>query len=44
MNLEHYTHYQETRLHEQPGFAYNTYQCTIPQDFDRVNLHWHNQM
>jgi len=44
MELEQYTQYQETRLHEQPGFAYNTYLCTIPQDFDRVNPHWHEQM
>ena len=44
MDLESYTQYQETRLHEQPGFAYNTYLCTIPQDFDRVNPHWHEQM
>ena len=44
MDLEKYTQYQETRLHEQPGFAYNTYLCTIPQDFDRVNPHWHEQM
>lgn len=44
MDLESYTQYQETRLHEQPGFAYNTYLCTIPQDFDRVNPHWHAQM
>ncbi len=44
MELEAYQQYQETRLHEQPGFAYNTYLCTIPQDFDRVNLHWHDQM
>ena len=44
MDLEQYTQYQETRRHIQPGFAYNTYLCTIPQDFDRVNLHWHDQM
>lgn len=44
MELEVYQQYQETKLHEQPGFAYNTYLCTIPQDFDRVNLHWHDQM
>ena len=31
-------------LHKQPGFAYNTYLCTIPQDFARVDLHWHDQM
>ena len=44
MNLEEYSQYKETLLHEQPGFAYNTYLCTIPQDFDRVDLHWHEQM
>lgn len=44
MDLANYTQYQETRVHEQPGFAYNTYLCTIPQDFDRVNPHWHEQM
>lgn len=44
MNLEEYTQYKETLLHEQPGFAYNTYLCTIPLDFPRVGLHWHDQM
>ena len=44
MNLEEYSQYKETLLHEQPGFAYNTYLCTIPQDFARVDLHWHEQM
>lgn len=44
MDLEKYVQYRETKLHEQPGFAYNTYLCTIPQDFVRVGLHWHDQM
>ena len=44
MNLEEYSQYRETLLHEQPGFAYNTYLGTIPQDFARVDLHWHDQM
>lgn len=44
MNLEEYSQYRETLLHEQPGFAYNTYLCTTPQDFARVDLHWHDQM
>jgi quercetin dioxygenase-like cupin family protein len=44
MNLEEYSQYKETLLHEQPGFACNTYLCTIPQDFPRVDLHWHEQM
>ena len=43
MNLEEYSQYRETLLHEQPGFAYNTYLCTIPQDFARVDLHWHTR-
>ena len=44
MELIEYAQYKETRLHEQPGFAYNTYLCTIPLDFPRVVLHWHDQM
>lgn len=44
MQLETYIQYHETKLHEQPGFSYNTYLCTIPQDFLRVDLHWHEQM
>lgn len=44
MELEEYIQYHETKLHEQPGFHYNTYLCTIPQDFLRVDLHWHEQM
>ena len=38
MELEKYTQYQETKLHGKLGFAYATYLCTIPLDFDRVNL------
>lgn len=44
IDLEHYAQYRETKVHERPGFAYNTYLCTIPQDFTRVALHWHDQM
>ena len=44
MNLDHYAQYRETTPHGQPGLAYNTSLCTIPRDFDRVNLHWHEQM
>lgn len=44
MEYDEYVQYRETKLHEQPGFAYNTYLCTIPQDFDRVAPHWHEQM
>ena len=35
VELEEYTQYQETKLHEKPGFAYETYLCTIPLDTSR---------
>ena len=44
MELIEYAQYKETKLHEQPGFAYNTYLCTIPLDFPRVAMHWHEYM
>lgn len=44
MELEEYIQYHESKLHEQPGFSYNTYLCTIPDDFMKVDLHWHEQM
>lgn len=44
MNLENYAQYKETKIHEQPGFSYNTYLCTIPDDFEKVGLHWHDQI
>lgn len=44
MDIDDYEHYRETKLHEVPGFSYNTYLCTIPQDFDHVAPHWHEQM
>ncbi len=44
MNLENYAQYKETKIHEQPGFSYNTYLCTIPDDFEKVGLHWHEQI
>lgn len=44
MNLDEYIQYHETKQHGRPGFSYNTYLCTIPQDFDRVDLHWHREM
>ncbi len=39
-----YERFRERKLHERPGFAYVTYLCTIPLDFDRVPEHWHDQM
>jgi AraC-like DNA-binding protein/mannose-6-phosphate isomerase-like protein (cupin superfamily) len=44
VNLEEYVQYHETKQHGKPGFSYNTYLCTIPLDFDHVELHWHRQM
>lgn len=44
MELEKYTQYQENQKHGHPGFSYDTYLCTIPLDFPRVDLHWHDQM
>lgn len=44
MDFARYEQYRETGVHEVPGFAYNTYLCTIPQDFARVRPHWHDQM
>lgn len=44
MDLEKYIQYHEKKQHGQPGFSYNTYLCTIPQDFTRVDLHWHSDM
>ncbi len=44
MEISDYMQYKETKLHDRPGFAYNTYLCTIPLDFPRVELHWHDQM
>lgn len=44
MDLERYIQYHEKKQHGRPGFSYNTYLCTIPQDFERVDLHWHSEM
>lgn len=44
MELEEYTQYHEIKSHAKPGFAYNTYICTIPLDFARVRPHWHEEM
>lgn len=44
MNAIDYEQYHETKTHGRASFAYNTYLCTIPQDFARVPLHWHNEV
>ncbi|MEG2697992.1 MAG: AraC family transcriptional regulator [Ruthenibacterium sp.] len=44
MDLVSYEQYRETKSHGRAAFAYNTYLCTIPQDFARVPQHWHDEM
>ncbi|MBQ2330077.1 MAG: helix-turn-helix domain-containing protein [Oscillospiraceae bacterium] len=44
MELEEYLQYQEKQIHERPGFKYNTYLCSIPDDFAKVDPHWHTEM
>ncbi|MEY8352428.1 AraC family transcriptional regulator [Lachnospiraceae bacterium 54-53] len=44
MNIIEYENYQEKREHDPFGFPYLTYLCTIPLDFGRVPLHWHDEM
>lgn len=38
-----YENYHENKAHTSGGFPYNTYLCTIPQDFLSVPLHWHDE-
>lgn len=44
MEPEEYAARREVKRHVPPEFPYNTYLCTIPQDFARVPLHWHDEM
>lgn len=44
MNILEYENYQEKKTHVDAAFPYNTYLCSIPLDFDRVPLHWHDDM
>ncbi len=44
MNILEYENYQEKKSHENRGFPYNTYLCSIPLDFATVPLHWHDEM
>jgi len=43
MNIDNYAQYEETGLSKQDALAYNTYACTIPLEFPRVALHWHDE-
>ena len=44
MNILEYENYQEKIPHGNPLFPYITYPCSIPLDFSRVPLHWHDEM
>ncbi|MBO5070748.1 MAG: AraC family transcriptional regulator [Roseburia sp.] len=44
MNILEYENYKEKVTHGSPQFPYNTYLCSIPLDFPRVPLHWHEEM
>ena len=44
MNILEYENYQEKKEHIHSAFPYNTYLCSIPLDFERVPLHWHDEM
>lgn len=44
MNKNQYEIYHETKAHTSPEFPYNTYLCSIPQDFLSVSTHWHNEI
>lgn len=44
MNILEYENYHETKTHVELTFPYNTYLCSIPLDFTRVPLHWHEEM
>lgn len=44
MNILEYENYQEKKSHVDASFPYNTLLCSIPLDFDKVPLHWHDEM
>lgn len=44
MNILEYENYHEDKTHGDLEFPYNTYLCSIPLDFPRVPLHWHDEM
>lgn len=44
MNLTNYEVYHEAKSHTSSEFPYNTYLCSIPLDFQSVNIHWHEEV
>lgn len=44
MNIIEYENYHEKKERGHSGFPYITYPCSIPLDFSKVPLHWHDEM
>ena len=44
MDIIQYENYHEKKAHGNADFPYITYPCSIPLDFSRVPLHWHEEM
>lgn len=44
MNVLEYENYQEKKSHVDITFPYNILPCSIPLDFRKVPLHWHDEM
>lgn len=44
MKISEYENYHEKINRHDPSFPYQTYPCSIPQDFEQVPLHWHEEM
>ena len=44
MLIPEYENYQENKQHGKLAFPFDIYLCTIPQDFQNVPLHWHEEM
>ena len=44
MNVLEYENYQEKKEHVDITFPYNILPCSIPLDFHKVPLHWHDEM
>ena len=44
MDKLQYKIYHENKTHTPDDFPYNTYLCSIPLDFQSVNLHWHDEV
>lgn len=44
MQIPEYQNYQEGKKHGRGSFLFDTYLCTIPQDFQKVPIHWHEDI